>query len=295
MAYWIFVVTNHQEYSVTGEDVLKQRTQDKFWGLGESTPNRKGLKEGDSIVFYLGNPAKAFVGTAVLVGPSYQLSAEQSEELSHGNEFFRSGYGVRLKDINLWSDRRLVEPLVSNLSFIQNKKSWGPYFQGGVRSIPEQDFQVITGAVEIRVPASSIGALEGSEFALEAHLEDFMDKNWDLIDFGRRLERYKTEEQDGRQFPAAEWSIDFLCTDKDTGDFVVVELKRGRSSDSVIGQILRYMTWVRENLARPGQSTRGIVVTAEADKAMLYAARAVPDISLFEYKVDFKLKPVKVQ
>jgi len=153
---------------------------------------------------------------------------------------------------------------------------------------------VITAAPEIRVPVASIEALEtSSEFALEAHLEDFMDKNWELIDFGRSLTRYKTEEQDGRQFPAGEWSIDFLCLDKDTGDLVVVELKRGKSSDSVVGQTLRYMTWVQENLAGPGQATHGIIIAAEADEALQYAARAVPNICLREYRIDFKLRPVQ--
>ena len=51
MSYWIFVVTSHEEHGVTGEDVLRQRIQDSFWGLGERTPNRKNLERGDSIVF----------------------------------------------------------------------------------------------------------------------------------------------------------------------------------------------------------------------------------------------------
>ena len=51
MSYWIFVVTSHEEHRVTGEDVLRQRIQDSFWGLGERTPNRKNLERGDSIVF----------------------------------------------------------------------------------------------------------------------------------------------------------------------------------------------------------------------------------------------------
>src|SRR5260370_1105815 len=50
-----------------------------------------------SIAFYLGTPVRAFVGTAALAGPSYQLSKQESEELSHGNEFYRSQHGVRLE------------------------------------------------------------------------------------------------------------------------------------------------------------------------------------------------------
>jgi EVE domain len=291
--HWIFVVTNHEEHGLTAGDILRQRVQDSFWGLGEKTPNRKSLAAGDSILFYLGSPRKAFVGTAILSGPSYQLSQEESEEFAHGNAFYRSQYGVRLERIEVWPEQRGIEDVLASLTFIENKKSWWTYFQGGVRSIPEQDFRAICGSAQPRCLPSDDAAELNSEFALEAHLEDFMDNNWDRIDFGRRLARYRTDEQDGRQFPAGPWSIDFLCTDQDTGDFVVVELKRGKSSDAVIGQVLRYMTWVTENLAKPGQATRAIIVVAEADEAMRYAARAVPSVSLREYRIDFKLHAVQ--
>jgi RecB family endonuclease NucS len=32
------------------------------------------------------------------------------------------------------------------------------------------------------------------------------------------------------------------------GDFVVVETKKGKESDKVVGQIQRYMGWVKRNL-----------------------------------------------
>lgn len=166
-----------------------------------------------------------------------------------------------------------------------------------MKGISEQDFRFISGELEFRPPSASVSRADtldaAAEFALELHLEEFIDKNWDLIDFGRRLTRYKTEEQNGRQFPAGEWSIDFLCVDKANGDFVVIELKRGKSSDAVIGQTLRYMTWVRENLAKPGQTTHGIIIAGEADETMQYAARSAQNISLLEYRVDFKLRSVQ--
>jgi hypothetical protein len=67
-----------------------------------------------------------------------------------------------------------------------------------------------------------------------------------------------------RRFPAGQWSIDFPRVDEKTGDFVVVELKRGKSSDAVMGQLARYMMWVTENLAKPGQKVRGIIVRTDA-------------------------------
>lgn len=297
MAYWIFVITNHPEHNLTSEEILDQRVRDRFFGLGEKTPNRRSLQAGDSAVFYLGNPIKAFAGTAVLNGPSFQLSPREIDEISHGSPFYRAAFGVRLGEINLWKERRSVENLLSQLGFIENKKSWGTYFQGGVKGISERDFETITKSPVDQPPAviaapNPVLYNSAYEFGLEAHLEDFIDDNWDRIDFGRRLARYKTDEQDGRQFPAGQWSIDFLCIDTVTGDLVVLELKRGKTSDAVIGQALRYMTWVRENLAKPGQAVHASIIASEADEAMRFAIRSAPNISLLEYRVDFKLQPV---
>ena len=52
-------------------------------------------------------------------------------------------------------------------------------------------------------------------FALEQHLEDFMDQNWASIDFGRPLRIWTDEEGvRGRQYYAGEAGIiDFLCED----------------------------------------------------------------------------------
>lgn len=125
------------------------------------------------------------------------------------------------------------------------------------------------------------------------HLENFIYRNWTNIDWGANLELYKTEERDGRQFPAGIWSIDLLAIDKDNTDLVVVELKRGKSSDSTIGQILRYISWVEENVAEESQKVRGIIIAKEVDKALEYAAKKTPFLEIKTYQVDFKLHPFK--
>jgi restriction system protein len=143
----------------------------------------------------------------------------------------------------------------------------------------------------VEIPKSEEAIICENQFALEAHLEEFIDKNWDHIQFGLHLERYKTDDQDGRQFPAGPWSIDFLCVDMGNGDFVVVELKRGQTSDASVGQVLRYMGWVRENLTKPGQKVRGIIIAKEVDEAMRYAISGLKDVSVLIYRVDFHLAP----
>src|SRR6266849_6561720 len=272
MSHWIFTVTTHKtaDWILSADEIFRQRMLDKFWGLGEKTPNRNSLREGDCVVFYVGLPTKAFAGSATLSGKSWRLTDEERESISHGKTFYRAEYGVRLAKIQVWDTPRSAESVVPSLKFVENKEFWFTYLQGGVRQISEEDFRVITlGARSIdAAPGTSPESLmSASEFALEAHLEDFIDKNWESIDFGARLDRYQSDEQSGRQFPAGPWSIDFLCTEKGTGAFVVVELKKGKSSDAAVGQVLRYMSWVRKNLAREGQKVRGVIISREVDEA----------------------------
>jgi predicted RNA-binding protein len=298
MNYWLFTVTQKKVDGETleAEDIFKQRSSDMFWGLGERTPNRRSVRRGDRVVFYVGWPLMIFAATATLASDSFSLSDEQKNVYGHGKTFYRADYGVELENIELFDSPRLVKEIVPSLKFIENKENWNTYFQGGIRQLSEDDFLTIVGwrSLTYTEPSKTDDTIiSESQFALEAHLEEFIDKNWRHIDFGADLIRYEIDEQSGRQFPAGTWSIDFLCTDKSNGDFVVIELKRGRSSDSAVGQVLRYIGWVDENLAKPGQKTRGIILAKDVDDALRYAVKGLMNVSVLTYKVDFKLSPFK--
>lgn len=78
-------------------------------------------------------------------------------------------------------------------------------------------------------------------FALERHLEDFLVHNWKSTELGKNYIIYEDDgEQVGRQYPSDTGPIDILAISKDGKDLLVVELKRGRASDQVVGQIQRY-------------------------------------------------------
>jgi len=133
-------------------------------------------------------------------------------------------------------------------------------------------------------------AVGEQEFVLEKYLEDFIVSNFKTI-FKGELELYHDEEVTGQQYMTATGPIDILARDQKTGDFVVIELKKGRPSDHVIGQILRYMGWVQEELAEEGQKVRGLVVCKDDDEKMRYALKAIPqaNIDVKFYKVNFNL------
>ena len=295
MSNWVFVVTGRkfEGKMIPPEQILGMRFEDKFWGLGENTPNRRNLQEGDSVVFYMGLPRKEFVASAGLASDSFELSREESKRFSHASDFYWNEHGVLLKDTQVWSNPTKAEMIVPELQFIENKEYWYSYFQGGIRQIDDHDFALIVHARELALE-EKLDAQEdlasASEFALEAHLEEFLDSNWSQIDFGRKLALHADAEQSGRQYPAGPWSIDFLCVDRDTDDLVVIELKRGKTSDATVGQVLRYMGWVRENIARRGQDVHGIIIAREFDQGLKYAMAGQEKLRVLTYKVDFELR-----
>ncbi|MFC1920387.1 endonuclease NucS domain-containing protein [Chloroflexota bacterium] len=293
MNYWIFIVKNQTwDGNIhTGEEIFHQRMKDQFWGIGEKTPNRMNLNEDDRIVYYIAVPKKTFSGTAELASSSFKLNESQKKKYAHGIEFYVSDYGVLLKEINTWPTQKVVtDELVSRLKFIENKEFWGGYFQGGIRQIPEDDYRTIVGERPLVEKIAAEKDIESpEEFALESHLEEFIYENWSKIKWGTRLELYRTDEQDGRQFPAGPWSIDFLAVDKTTNDLVVIELKRGKTSDATVGQLLRYISWVKENIADSSRNVGGIIIAKKVDDALKYAVKDLGYINIRTYEVDFKL------
>ena len=129
-----------------------------------------------------------------------------------------------------------------------------------------------------------------TEFVLEKYLEDFLVSNFDTI-FKGKLILYRDPEENvtGQQYATDVGTIDILAQEPRTNSFMVVELKKGRESDKVIGQTLRYMGWVRDNLCQEGQSVKGMIICREADLRLNYALRMTSDIVVKYYQVDFRL------
>ena len=83
-------------------------------------------------------------------------------------------------------------------------------------------------------------------------------------------------------------TIDLLCEDEESGDLVVIELKRGRPSDEVAGQLARYVGWAQKHLA-DGRRVRGVILAPAFDDKLRYAASAIPDTTLLRYQTKFEV------
>lgn len=129
-----------------------------------------------------------------------------------------------------------------------------------------------------------------SAFALEKHLEDFLVANWALTDLGKDFDIFSEEgEPVGRQYPSDTGPIDILAISKDGKTLLVVELKRGRASDVVVGQIQRYMGYVKGELAESYQQVRGVIIALEDDLRLRRALSVASNIEFYRYRVSFKL------
>jgi restriction system protein len=127
-------------------------------------------------------------------------------------------------------------------------------------------------------------------FALEKHLEDFLVQNWPQTELGKEYDIYEEDgERVGQQYLTDTGSIDILAISKDKNRLMVVELKKGRASDAVVGQVLRYMGYVQEELAEADQTVRGAIIALEDDQRTRRALAVVPAIDFYRYQINFKL------
>ena len=154
----------------------------------------------------------------------------------------------------------------------------------------EEIESLLQGVAEPRIVSTDETIEDPSVFALEKHLEEFLVKNWDGMELGVEYDIYEEDgEQVGQQFPTDTGPIDILAVSKDRKVLLVVELKRGRASDVVVGQILRYMGFVRDELAEPEQTVQGVIIALEDDRRTKRALAMVPAVEFYRYEVRFKL------
>ncbi len=131
--------------------------------------------------------------------------------------------------------------------------------------------------------------LDLTNFAMESQLEDFLIANWEKTIFGKKYYLiYEEGEIVSKQYPTKVGPIDILAKSKDDNEYLVIELKKGKPSDAVVGQLLRYKSWVKENLAKD-KKVRGVVVVLDSDDKLKYSLRDLKDVSLYIYQVNFKL------
>lgn len=142
---------------------------------------------------------------------------------------------------------------------------------------------------------SAASDAQALSFALESHLRDFIAKNIrDIRPTGIPLTLYRDSSgREGVEYPTDVGPIDILAQDS-SGNLFVFELKLDRGPDRAVGQLLRYMGWIRKHLSAD-KSVNGVIVAGTINEKLKYAVSIVPSVKVFEYRMRFDLSPVALE
>ncbi len=131
---------------------------------------------------------------------------------------------------------------------------------------------------------------------LESHLEQYIVEHFDALFPGWEIyddspegvtNSGKCNKPTGIRRRTKAGEIDILCTDR-KGDFVVIELKRHKAPDRVVSQIDRYIAWVKQNLAKPGQRVRGLIIAQSLGSQLFYTLSRRRGIRIWTYNWQLK-------
>jgi len=136
--------------------------------------------------------------------------------------------------------------------------------------------------------------VDPDENLLESALEDHLVRNWATTPFAARGVQLHTNargEVVGQQYPARNWWIDLLGWQDAHRCWWVIELKRGRASDRVVGQVGRYIGWVDRYLTKPNEQVRGVILAREISPALESACYGLGYIETWTFDRELRVHP----
>jgi len=131
--HWIICIT---------EDNRQIAFRERVMGFSDAKAGRlKSFRAGDLVIFYVPRESLSsskkigkFIGVAEIKGENYESNTAM----------WQNGLFPQRLPIEILSERSCdIGPLISGLTFIKNKKSWGGTFLAGILKVPAEDFQTI--------------------------------------------------------------------------------------------------------------------------------------------------------
>lgn len=129
---------------------------------------------------------------------------------------------------------------------------------------------------------------EEIRFHAEVELEDFLEAHWSKTSFAADYDFI------ARQMPLDDAGrLDILAKSKDGREYLIIELKLGRASDKVIGQLQAYMGYMlTSDYCSNGESVRGIIIGSSDDPKIRHALKVATNIEFFTYEMQFNMKRI---
>lgn len=157
---------------------------------------------------------------------------------------------------------------------------------------PSENYKPIYKNEDIDTDVEDIEDIEEEDkvtFSYEKDLQFFLSQNLNKIEDGLSL--FEDGDVNGIEYPVGGRFVDILAVDRNN-NLVVIELKASRGHEKVIGQLLRYMAWLKKNQAEENQKVRGMIVCNKLSTDLKLACSIVPDISLYEYDLSVTLRRI---
>ncbi|MFW9996880.1 MAG: endonuclease NucS domain-containing protein [Candidatus Odinarchaeota archaeon] len=163
---------------------------------------------------------------------------------------------------------------------------------GNIVELLEKNFGKVTLEVEME-PTVATKDTVSLEFAQEKLLKEFLVNRWNEIpEFrAKKLQIYGGVDLGVEYDTGTAGKIDILAENSKNRNLTVIELKRGKSGERHLGQLLRYMGWVRGKLAGE-KDVYGMLIASGFQESIRYAIGELKAVSLMEYELLFRLHPV---
>jgi hypothetical protein len=172
-------------------------------------------------------------------------------------------------------ERLSIEQFQNLCSVLSDKENWGDVVSP-LGSVTDDDESAETEVLPPPPPPAELSLLERD-------LQKFLSRNLDKIEKGLKPDPdYQLEE-----YSIDVGRIDLLCKDA-RENWVIIELKADWAGDEAVGQILGYMSWVKENLPN-GTNTRGIIVCKNTTGRVKAAIKLVPGLSIKRFALNFSI------
>lgn len=254
--------------------IYEKTTRELMHEFAEQMPPRVFSKQ-DVARWFTKNYPKIKSNTVMMhvEGMSINSKGRKHHPTIRANAGWDLFYKISPKEFRLWDPEKDPAPIYKNI-------------------IEAAEEEMLSGAIpENEEEADSDVEYAGARtFAFERDLQSYLVKNLPLLESGLHLYEDEDRQFNGIEFPVGQRYIDILAVGSD-GAFVVIETKVSRAYDRVIGQLLRYMGWIKENVAN-GMPVRGIIVASEISTDLKLAASLIENVKLVDYEISFSLKYV---